>query len=162
VSTRTLRSELRDDDHATVRAIVASTAFFSADEEAIAVELVEEARTRGTESGYWFLFLEVEGVTIGYTCFGPIPATEGSWDLYWIAVRADARGGGHGRWLLDATERAIAQQGGRRVWVDTSSREQYLPTRAFYESCGYEKAAELADFYREGDGKVVYRRELGD
>jgi ribosomal protein S18 acetylase RimI-like enzyme len=80
----------------------------------------------------------------------------GSFDLYWIAVRRGAQGGGVGRILLEAAEARIARDGGRGIYVETSTKDQYHPTRAFYEHFGYQKAAVLADFYAPGDGKVIY------
>jgi ribosomal protein S18 acetylase RimI-like enzyme len=157
---RRARAEPTEQDREVVRAIVCSTGFFSPEEVDIAVELVDEALARGEASGYHFVFLESAGEMLGYACFGPIPATEASWDLYWIAVHERCRGAGHGRWLLREAERAIAARGGRRVWIDTSSRAQYASTRAFYERCGYARAALLEDFYRPGDGKVIYCRAL--
>ena len=48
------------------------------------------------------------------------------------------------------------------MYVETAGREQYRPTRAFYEACGYEIAARLDDFYAPGDAKVIYLRVLPD
>jgi ribosomal protein S18 acetylase RimI-like enzyme len=155
-----LRSRLLPDDEARVRSIVASTGFFSTEEEDIAVELVAERRAREDASGYHFLFLDQAEASVAYACFGPIPGTDHSYDLYWIAVHRSAQRGGIGRALMAAAEKAIWALGGRRVYVDTSSREQYAPTRAFYERCGYVRAALLEDFYRAGDGKVVYVKVL--
>lgn len=156
-----LRSALRAGDEDAVRAIVASTGFFSPAEQDIAVELVAERRAKGDASGYWFQFLDVGGETLGYTCYGPIPATRSSYDLYWIAVAAAERRRGLGRVLLEASERDIRRLGGTRVYVDTSSRPDYAPTRAFYAGNGYAVAAELPDFYAPGDGKVVFCKVLG-
>jgi hypothetical protein len=50
--------------------------------------------------------------------------------------------------------------GGKRIYVETSSREQYRPTRSFYSCCGYCKEATLEDFYSSGDHKVIYLRML--
>jgi len=155
----TFRDAVVPADVERVRAIVASTGFFSPDEIAIAAELVGEALAQGDASGYRFVLADVGGRTLAYACYGAIPATEGSFDLYWIAVSAEARGMGLGRRVLAEAERRIAALGGRRIWVETSSRAQYAPTRAFYERCGYERAALLEDFYRPGDGKVVYVKE---
>jgi hypothetical protein len=63
--------------------------------------------------------------------------------------------------LLAESEARIAAAGGRLVWVETSSRAQYQPTRAFYLRCGYCEAARLADFYAPGDAKVIFVRRLG-
>jgi hypothetical protein len=46
------------------------------------------------------------------------------------------------------------------MYVDTSGRAQYAPTRAFYEHMGYERAAVLEDFYAPGDAKVIYSKIL--
>jgi ribosomal protein S18 acetylase RimI-like enzyme len=148
------------DAHA-VREIVASTGFFSPAEIAVAVELVDDRLSRGDKSDYHFVFAEWAGRVIGYACFGPIACTVGSFDIYWVAVHQEHRGGGVGRTLLAAGEARIAAAGGRRAYVETSSREQYAPTRAFYERCGYVRAAELPDFYAPGDGKVIYVKVLG-
>lgn len=154
------REELRPGDEDLVRRLVQSTGFFTAEEVDIAVELVAERRQRGAASGYDFVFGELDGATIGYACFGRIAGTEASFDLYWIAIAAELRGRGHGTHVLRAAEQRIARAGGKRIYVETSSRAGYAETRAFYERKGYEKAAELPDFYREGDGKVIYCKIL--
>lgn len=155
-----MRTELRPGDEQAVRAVVASTGFFSAAEQDIAVELVETRRAQGESSGYLFVFLDQGPALIGYACFGPIPATRSSYDLYWIAVDAGAQRRGIGRRLLRAAEQEIGRRGGTRVYVDTSSRGDYAPTRAFYSGQGYSCAAELPDFYAPGDGKVVFCKVL--
>lgn len=156
-----LRYEVEPDDIATVRRIVESTGFFYPPEVDVAVELVEERLKRGDASGYHFVFAERDGLTIGYTCYGPIACTLASYDLYWIAVDASQRGHGLGRALQQVTEKLIARRGGQRVYAETSGREQYAPTRTFYERCGYEREATLKDFYAPGDDKVVYGKRVG-
>jgi ribosomal protein S18 acetylase RimI-like enzyme len=155
-----LRREPRPGDPETVRRIVEETGFFRPEEVAIAVELVEERLAKGAASGYLFVFAERGGEAIGYACFGPVPLTVASWDLYWIAVRPAGQGQGVGRALLAACEEDVRRAGGRRIYVDTSTRPQYLPTRAFYRRTGYDLAAELADFYAPGDGKAIFCKAL--
>lgn len=154
----TLRTDVRPDDLATVRRIVESTGFFHPPEVDVAVELVDERLKSGDASGYFFLFAERDGRVLGYTCYGPIACTVASYDLYWIAVDAAERGQGLGRDLLRQTEELIAARGGQRVYAETSGREQYEPTRVFYERCGYEREAMQRDFYAPGDDKVMYVR----
>ena len=64
--------------------------------------------------------------------------------------------------LMQRTEEMIRARGGRRVYIETSSRPQYEPTRGFYRRCGYHEAAHLPDFYGPGDGKLIYVRGLED
>jgi ribosomal protein S18 acetylase RimI-like enzyme len=155
------RTEPSPADGPAIRAIVASTGYFNDEEIAIAVELVEERLARGEVSGYHFLFADdVSRNTLGYTCFGRIPGTASSFDLYWIAVHESQRGRGLGRELLERSEAIIRAMGGTRVYIETSGRAQYVPTRGFYLRCGYHEAAVLADFYAPGDAKVIYARAL--
>ncbi|HNQ23285.1 MAG TPA: GNAT family N-acetyltransferase [Phycisphaerae bacterium] len=156
----TLRDTVTADDVTVVRQLVASTGFFSAGEVEVAVELVTERLHRGPESGYLFLFGDCDGHPVGYVCYGPIACTVGSFDLYWIVTRQDRRHAGIGTFLLYESERRMAATGGRAVYVETSSRPQYEPTRRFYERRGYRQAALLPDFYAPGDGKVIFAKNL--
>ena len=155
----TLRHEVRPQDAADVQQLVAATGFFTQDEVAIARELVETTLTQGPAGGYSFVFADAQALA-GYTCFGQIPATEGRYDLYWIAVSPAIQRGGVGRRLLQESEVAIRRAGGVRVYIETSSQPKYEPTRGFYLSAGYEVAACLSGFYRDGDDKVIYRKIL--
>ena len=154
------RNEPFSSDIENIRRIVDSTDFFSAQERSIAVELVEERLAKGISSGYHFLFVEKGGAVIGYACFGPIPGTADSYDLYWIVVRNDHRGLGLGKVIMGKTEQKIGALGGKNIYVETSSRHQYRPTQAFYSKCGYNKEAVLRDFYSFGDDKIIYVKTL--
>lgn len=140
--------------------LVAATGLFSAAEVEIATELADAACQRGAASGYHFLLAGPPGALAGYTCYGPIGGTLASWDLYWIAVDPAQQGAGVGRQLLAETERRIEAAGGSRIYVETSAREQYRGTRAFYARLGYAMVAELPDFYAPGDGKLILLQTL--
>ncbi|MCX7935298.1 MAG: GNAT family N-acetyltransferase, partial [Planctomycetota bacterium] len=115
---------------------------------------------KGLASGYRFLFAEIEGDTVGYTCYGPIACTAYSYDLFWIAVHQNLRGHGLGKHLLRATEERIARLGGKRIYIETSTLPQYEPTRRFYLACGYKTEGVLPDFYAPGDGKMILVKVL--
>jgi len=150
------RYDVETGDLGLVDEIVASTGFFNRAERAVARELVEERLERGPASGYHFVFCAIGEATAGYACYGPIAGTRDSYDLFWIAVHRTFQRRGLGRAILDDVERRIAAAGGSRIYVETSSRDQYAPTRAFYENHGYRLEATLPDFYAPGDGKLVY------
>jgi ribosomal protein S18 acetylase RimI-like enzyme len=154
------RETVRPGDVEAVGALTRATGFFSEEEAAIAEELVAERLEKGEASGYHFLFAETAGRLAGYACFGPIPGSVHSFDLYWIVVAPAAQGRGLGRTLLAEAERRMRQSGARRIYADTSSRPQYEPTRRFYEGCGYRREALLEDFYAPGDGKVIFGKTL--
>ena len=151
-----LREEVRPEDRDAVRRLVTSTGFFFPHEIEVAVELVDERLSKGDPSGYFFIFADAGDKTVGYACYGPIACTAGSYDLFWIAVDDACRGRGLGRRLLAASEARIARAGGRRIYIETSGRPQYDPTRAFYERCGYQCEAVLRAFYAHGDDKCIY------
>jgi ribosomal protein S18 acetylase RimI-like enzyme len=156
----TLRNDVRPADMTSVRAIVERTGFFRPDEVDVAVELVEERLSKGLGSGYHFVFAELSGQVVGYTCYGPIACTVGSFDLYWIAVDPAHQGHGIGQILLSAAEEQIAGSGGRRIYIDTSGMAKYEPTRSFYERSGFRCEARLVDFYAPGDDRIVYGKRV--
>lgn len=156
----TFRHEIVPEDAERVRKLVEITGFFNPEEVEVAVELVVERQARGDLSGYYFVMAEHYGRLIGYTCYGPIPCTQSSYDIYWIAVHPEYQGRGVGRQLLKETESRIKKAGGVRIYVDTAQKIQYASTRAFYERCGYLMESLLPDFYAQGDGKVIYCKQL--
>ena len=154
----TYREDVRPSDAEDVRKLVDASGFFSKEEIDIAVELVEENLSEGEASGYYFLFAENSGGVIGYTCFGPVPNTMNSYDIYWIVVHNDFCRLGIGKALIAMTEGLIEKKGGQRIYVDTSSRDQYKTTRLFYDKCGYREKASVKDFYGLGEDKVIYAK----
>ncbi|MEN6468008.1 MAG: GNAT family N-acetyltransferase [Smithella sp.] len=156
----TYRQEIQPSDLNAILNIVQGSGFFSACEVEMACELATDRLEQGQQSSYQFLFAEKDGQVVGYTCYGLIPATASSYDLYWIAVSEPIRGGGLGKILLEKTEGLIQKMGGKQIYADTASRAQYEPTQHFYKSCGYVPEAVLKDFYSPGDSKIIYSKVL--
>jgi ribosomal protein S18 acetylase RimI-like enzyme len=155
-----VRRGLTPADREPIARLLAATRFFNSEEVEVALELVDDRLALGDSSHYRFLVAEQSRVVAGYACWGPVPGTAQSVDLYWIAVDPAAQGRGVGSALLGAAERWIAECGRSRVYVETAGRSEYDPTRAFYSACGYRVAAELEDFYAPGDAKVIFLRVL--
>ena len=151
-----LRQEVCPDDPETIKRIVTSTGFFREDEILVAAELAEERLEKGASSGYEFFFADIAGKTVAYSCYGLIPCTLHSYDLYWIATHRDYMNRGIGKYLLQETEKAIYSSGGQGIYVETSSKDQYDPTRAFYEKNHYLLHSRFENFYAPGDDKLVY------
>jgi ribosomal protein S18 acetylase RimI-like enzyme len=162
-----VRRDLLNSDRSSLEALLVATGFFNAEELEVALELVDDRLHNGPASHYRFLVAATGDAAgggaqqvSGYASWGPIPGTVSSVDLYWIAVHPAAQGLGIGRALLDAAEAWVREEGRDRVWVETSSRPQYAPTRSFYHACGYQEAARLPDFYGPADAKVVLLKVL--
>jgi ribosomal protein S18 acetylase RimI-like enzyme len=160
MKTFTYRQQIKSSDIEAIAAIVESTGFFSDEELEIAIELAEDKLDKQEVSSYRFLIAEDGSRVVGYTCYGLIPATCSSYDIYWIVVVNDMRGQGLGKSLMAETEKIIGLSGGRQIYAETSSRKQYEPTRKFYETCGYQPEAFLKNFYNEGDSKIIYAKVL--
>ncbi len=156
----TLRTHIRPSDVDAVQRLTAQTGFFNTEEIAVARDLAQQSLTLGAASGYFFIFAEQDGRVVGYTCYGPILGTAGRFDLYWIVVDPAQQRRGIGKALLEEAERAVRHAGGQRVYVETSSRSVYEPTRQFYLHAGYAWVASLPDFYGPDDDKVIYCKTL--
>ncbi len=70
------------------------------------------------------------------------------------------RGPDWGADLIQYVERDVMDCGGRMILIETSSQESYGATVRFYERAGYELAARIRNFYKIGDDKLVYQKEL--
>jgi len=145
------------DHRSRIEEIVRATGVFSEAEIGVALELFD----RGTAEEYEFVGAFSEGSLIGYACFGPTPATDRTFDLYWIAVHPRAQRTGAGAALMADVERQLQRRRARLLVVETSSRDDYAGTRRFYEKRGYAESARILDFYAPGDDRVVLSKRLG-
>jgi GNAT superfamily N-acetyltransferase len=106
------------------------------------------------------LTVEENGAIVGFAYYGPVPMTDGTWQLWWIAVRKEQQGHGIGSALLRHIEADVRTHKGRVLFIETGSLPHFEPTRRFYAKHGYEQHAQLQDFYADGDSMVVYRKAL--
>jgi len=138
-----------------------ATGRFREEEVATAVELLEESLAGDTDYRFVGAFDESGGERlVGYACWGPTPGTAGTHDLYWIVVDEGRQGAGIGTQLLVEIEHGLRANGQRLVVVETSSRGDYAPTRAFYEKRGFTRAATIPAYYAPGDDLVIYTKDL--
>lgn len=150
-------------DRTPIERMVIASGKFHAIETGVAMELVDEFLEKGEKSGYMFAVLaddRKDTPILGYACYGPVPLTEGVYDLYWIVIDPEAQGMGLGKRLLESVERDVLRRGGRMILIETSSQESYSNTIRFYEKNGYHLEARVRDFYRIGDDKLIFRKDL--
>ena len=133
---------------------------FKPAEVVVAEEVIDSYLADPAGSGFNTLVAEADSVITGYICYGPTPLTEGTWDIYWIAVSAPEQGRGTGGALLAYAEDKIKESKGRLIVIETSSQPGYEKTRRFYLNHGYEAACRLADFYAPGDDKLILQKRL--
>jgi len=150
-----------DKEKAEVMKILLTTPEFTISEVEVAEELIDSYLEYDTTSGYHILVAEVAQTPAGYICYGPTPLTEGTWDIYWLAVAFRRQRQGIGRTLLAAAEDRIRETYGRLILIETSSRVEYERTRLLYGSQGYDIISRIPDFYSPGDDKIVFQKSLG-
>jgi len=124
-------------------------------------ELWSEFITLGdAESWYHFLALRKDGKLVGFACFGRRPLTEGTFDLYWIAVHNDHHRQGIGEFLLKNIETQVQVRGGHLLIAETAGKPTFEPTRRFYLGSGYELEGRLRDFYAVGDDLCIFTKHF--
>jgi len=140
--------------------ILGTTPEFKPSDVVVAEELIDSYLYDPAGSGYRILIAEVDKIVAGYICYGPTPLTEGTWDIYWIAVAVEKQSQGIGSALLQSAEGKIKEAQGRLVIIETSSTPEYEKTRRFHLGHGYELIARLPDFYAPGDDKLLLQKRL--
>jgi ribosomal protein S18 acetylase RimI-like enzyme len=149
-------------DRPRVLDIIGATGMFTPDETAVALELVDIYLDQPKQRDYRLVVVEdAAGRVAGYLSYGPTPLTEGTYDLYWMAVASDAQGRGFGRELVGWLEKQVGGSGGRLILIETSSQPKYEQTRKFYLGLGYEEASRIPEFYKAGDSRITYVKYFG-
>lgn len=139
--------------------ILKETSFFRPTDVMVAEEVLRESVKRGATTYQSYTACNGDEV-IGWICFGLTPCTVCTFDIYWLAVKAEIQRLGIGRKLLQHAESMIKRLGGRLCIVETSGSERYSPTKMFYEKNGYRENANIPDFYSPNDSKVIYVKEI--
>jgi len=148
-------------DRGKILGLLRQTGVFTKKEIAVAMEIVDQVLAKNDNGDYrTFSYYDADNHFMGYICFGPIPMTDSGYDLYWIAVDNHARGKAVAAELIGFMENQVARQGGGTIYVDTASTPPYGPARGFYEKQGYSLRCTLNDFYREGDHKVTFTKDI--
>ena len=155
-----IRPTIRE-DYEPILNVLRRTNNFTAEEIETADELLNSYFVHSFESGYW-TYTAVNDKVAGYICYGPTPLTDGTYDVYWIAVDPVLQGQGIGSELMNFAEGDISRHKGRMITIYTSSQEKYSPTRDFYFKRGYLEGARIRDYYKPGDDLVIYVKQISE
>lgn len=152
--------DLRPDDRDAIERILRGVGVFREAEVAIGLELVDETLAPGPSTDYRWSIAESEGRVVGFACFGPVPLTDGTFDLYWIAVEPEAQGSAAATRLDESVTEAARGLGARWLLAETSSTADYGRAHRFYERRGYRLLGRIEDFYRPGDDRLTFGKRL--
>ena len=114
----------------------------------------------GNSGSDHFWITDDDGGPVGVAYYAPERMTDGTWNLYLIAVRPDRQRQGRGAALLRHVEQTLTARGERILLVETSGLVSFERTRAFYRKSGYDEEARIRDFYKAGEDKIVFRKAL--
>lgn len=149
-----IRSVTRDDLPA-LKAVIDAVELFPSD---LLDDMVAPYFSGNGSDDVWLTIDDNEPVAVAY--YAPERMTEGTWNLYLIAVHPDHQGRGHGAALIHHIEQTLAGRGERVLLVETSGLPGFERTRAFYRKCGYDEEARIREFYQAGEDKVIFRKAL--
>lgn len=159
----TMRGRIRTiqpQDRQPILQLLQETGMFTKEEILIALELLDTVLTDPEQRDYLMHVYEEEQEVRGFYCVGPTPATEGTFDLYWIAVASSGQGRGIGGTLDRHAEILVRSMGGRLILAETSSQMKYESTRQFYLRQGYRELSRIKDYYRLGDDLIVFGKYI--
>jgi len=152
---------LMPDDREKISRLLSQRNVFSHEEIKVALEVIDEALNGAGKRDYQvFCAFDGDQNLAGFICFGPIPMTERCYDLYWLRVDEESSKKGVGGTLLGFMEKFVAREGARRIYVETSSTAPYQAARSLYGKHGYQLVCSLENFYREGDHKMIFMKEV--
>jgi ribosomal protein S18 acetylase RimI-like enzyme len=141
-------------------ALAAATGVFKPIEVKALHEVLDDYHDNGADEGHRCFVLEEDGEKLGFVYHAAEPMAEGTWILWWIAVKPKTQGKGIGARLMQFAEHDAKALGARIMYLYTSSLPHSELTRKFYLKLGYEKEGQLRDFYATGDDQVVFRKVL--
>jgi len=149
------------EDRAAVAALVVSVENFNQAERDCALELIDMYLDDQGQADYRVDVAEDSASRVhGYACWGPVPLTKGTFDLYWIATNPASRRAGFGRALIRHVGKQVLENKGRLLVVETSAKDSYAGTVKFYQDLGYEERSRVEDFYDVGDDRLIFVKKL--
>jgi len=152
---------LFEKDRATLLSMLIKTRAFTSAEIDVAMELIDIVLKDRVQKDYQVeCMVNDQDLAIGYICYGPTPMTQGTFDLYWIAVDPDYQEQGAGSRLLSSLEEVVRARGGRMILADTSSIPHFEKTQKFYLKNGFQEVAKIPDYYHPGNDRMTFCKRL--
>ncbi len=153
--------QLISEDRERLRRMVVETGVFTDEEIGVAMELIDITLGHKDQKDYRIVCaVDEKDQPLGYICYGPVPMTQGAFDLYWIVIDPEVQGQRIGSELLNYLEEEIKGMKGRMILADTSSIPSYEKANEFYLKRGFKEVARIADYYWEGNDRITYCKRL--
>ena len=148
---------VKADDLADLKKVIDANDLFPSD---LLDEMLVDYLGSEKSSDLWFTYEKGSPIAIAYCA--PERMTEGTWNLYLIAVHPNYQSQGIGTSMMNYIEETLRERGERLILVETSSLSDFERTRTFYLQMGYQKEAQIREFYQAGEDKIVFRKLLAE
>jgi ribosomal protein S18 acetylase RimI-like enzyme len=153
-----IRFSTLDDTTALIALAAASGLFEPSQTEDLAQMLDRHFSNENQTQDIWLT--DDDNQPVGMAYIAPERMTEGTWNLYLIAVHPSRQKQGRGKALLSYVEQMLLERGERILLVETAGTDDFEYVRAFYRQNGYEEEARIREFYAAGIDKIVFRKAL--
>jgi ribosomal protein S18 acetylase RimI-like enzyme len=148
--------EIEPKDLKRLKEVIDSTGLFPS---SLLDDMTIDFFTNQDTSEIW-LTKEVDNIPVAVVYCAPERMTEGTFNLYLIAIDQKFQGKGIGSEMMTYVENLLHEKGNRILIVETSSLPEFELTRKFYDNLGYTREAVIREFYQEGEDKVVFWKKL--
>ncbi len=122
-------------------------------------EMISDYVNNPDSQDIWFTYLlDDKPAAIGYCV--PEKLTDGTYNLLAIGVAEESQRNGIASQMMNYIEQVLKSKMARILIVETSSDDAQLAARNFYKKIGYTQVAVINDFWKEGEGKIVFLKKL--
>ena len=146
-----------NDDHSAIMEIAIDSGLFEQGQ----TELLRGMLECPDEDDIWFTHVQ-EGIPVGVAYLAPEKMTNGTWNLYWIAVHPRHQKQGLGKAMLSHIQSWLMKKNQRILIVETAGLDQFNYVRKFYSDNGFSLEARIREFYETGIDKVVFWKSLSN
>lgn len=151
----------QESDRSGVLDVARASGLFPPPELAQIGQLFDDFLGGADAAGVWLVDHWADRVIAVAYC-APERMTNGTWNMFLLAVHPEQQGQGRGKALVRCVERELRDRGARLLLIETSGVPEFAGQRSFYAGLGYQLEAVIRGFYDVDDDKVVYRKLLGD
>ncbi|WP_316897617.1 GNAT family N-acetyltransferase [Pseudodesulfovibrio indicus] len=149
------------DDVETILNMAGSSGLFSTDAMMSAEDMAWDCAYGNGEEMQTFLLARIdqEGADriIGFVCYGPIRHWPGDHELYGITVDPEFRRLGIGSALVAEMIRRVAEEKGKRIFLETGAGRAFENARLFYEANDFAQQQRFCKQFIPMEGGLVYR-----
>lgn len=118
-------------------------------------EMISDYFNNADTQDIWFTCLaDDKPVAIGYCV--PEKFTDSTYNLLAIRVAQDSQWKGIASEMMKYIEQILKDKEARILIVETSSDNAQIGARRFYKQVGYIQEADIRDFWKNGEDKIVF------